>query len=243
LLWEPGLLLYVGRGGLSDSHKHHSVQLAVAFDAPFELVVEDRALVAQAAIVPSGAAHAFDTGNGRIFYALVEPHGPVGAPLAQRARELVGRDIAEMIDPGEPLGEDAASLVSYGEAILASLGRRAVRRCSPSAPVLAALDYLDAALEGRPRLPAAAAAAHISPSRLTHLFSQEMGIPFRRLVLWLRLRRAAEHAPGCSTLTEAAIAAGFSDMAHLSRVCHATFGVTPAVIRHMTFADEPRPRS
>ncbi len=49
----------------------------------------------------------------------------------------------------------------------------------------------------------------------------------QRFVLWLRLRRVAEHAWRTRSLTEAAHAAGFSDLAHFSRVCRATFGVAP----------------
>jgi AraC-like DNA-binding protein len=97
-----------------------------------------------------------------------------------------------------------------------------------SESVISALAYLDATLDERPRLVQAAHAAHISPSRLTHLFSEEVGIPFRRFVLWLRLRRAAEYVWRTGSLTEAAHAAGFSDLAHFSRVCRAMFGVAPS---------------
>ena len=75
--------------------------------------------------------------------------------------------------------------------------------------------------------------ANISRSRLTHLFSAEVGVPFRRFVLWLRLRRAADETAGAATLTEAAVAAGFSDMSHLSRVCCDTFGVSPSAVLGM----------
>jgi AraC-like DNA-binding protein len=96
-----------------------------------------------------------------------------------------------------------------------------------SEPVISALAYLDETLDDPPRLVQAARAAHISPSRLTHLFTEQVGIPFRRFVLWLRLRRAAEYVWRTRSLTEAAHAAGFSDLAHFSRVCRATFGVAP----------------
>jgi AraC-like DNA-binding protein len=225
-------LAYVGPGGCSTRHSHHAVQLAVSFGARFELTMLDRRVLARAALIPSEEPHAFETGGARIFYALVEPHGASGAALARCAHELRGLDLAEVVSLGtEPAG-DQVSLEAYADELIGSLTPRSPSR--PLSPyVVAALEYLDAALQGRPRLDEAARAAHISPSRLTHLFSQQVGIPFRRFVVWLRLRRAAEHAWSSQTLTEAAVAAGFSDMAHLSRVCRSMFGVSPSALLQM----------
>lgn len=87
-----------------------------------------------------------------------------------------------------------------------------------------------ASSEPSPSLVQAAAEAHISPSRLTHLFTGEVGIPFRRYGLWVRLRRAAEHVAGGTNLTRAAVAAGFSDSAHLSRAFKTNFGLSPSAL-------------
>lgn len=232
LLWQPGLLSYVGHGGSSARHSHHAIQLAVSFDRPFELTLDDRRMVARAALIPSGEPHAFETSDRRIFYALVEPFGSRGASLAQRAHELLGRDLADLLPMATEPAPDPASLTSYADRLIYSV--TAPCAAPPLSPhVISALAYLDAALQGRPRLREAARDACISPTRLTHLFSQQVGIPFRRFVLWLRLRRAAEHVWTGSRLAEAAVAAGFSDAAHLSRVCRSTFGVTPAAIVKM----------
>ncbi|WP_232318998.1 MULTISPECIES: helix-turn-helix domain-containing protein [unclassified Rhodococcus (in: high G+C Gram-positive bacteria)] len=46
----------------------------------------------------------------------------------------------------------------------------------------------------------------------------------------VRLRRAAEHVAGGTNLTQAAVGAGFSDSAHLSRAFKANFGLNPSVL-------------
>ncbi len=61
-----------------------------------------------------------------------------------------------------------------------------------SRPVRSAVQYLERNAGTRPTLTGAAAEAHLSPSRLTHLFTQEVGIPFRRYGLWVRLRAVAD---------------------------------------------------
>jgi AraC-like DNA-binding protein len=70
----------------------------------------------------------------------------------------------------------------------------------------------------------------LSVSRFLHLFSDEIGVPFRRFRIWNRLRAASSMALSGTNLTDAAISAGFSDSAHFSRLHRETFGVTPSYI-------------
>lgn len=96
--------------------------------------------------------------------------------------------------------------------------------------VAEALAHIDDVLPGVPRLTAAASRAGISPSRLTHLFTAQVGIPFRRFVLWARIRLVTQQVQAGWNLTDAAAAAGFADSAHFTRVFHAMFGLVPSAI-------------
>jgi AraC-like DNA-binding protein len=68
----------------------------------------------------------------------------------------------------------------------------------------------------------------LSVSRFLHLFSQEIGVPFRRFRIWIRLRAASQMALSGRSLTDAAHSAGFSDSAHFARLHRDSFGVTPS---------------
>jgi AraC-like DNA-binding protein len=68
----------------------------------------------------------------------------------------------------------------------------------------------------------------MSPTRLTHVFSREVGIPFRRFVLWTRIKHAVSTTRAGANLTAAAVAAGFSDAAHFSRTFRGMFGLSPS---------------
>jgi AraC-like DNA-binding protein len=74
----------------------------------------------------------------------------------------------------------------------------------------------------------AAASAGLSASRFQHLFTREVGVPFRRYRGWQRLRGAIRAAASGLSLTDAAYAAGFADQAHFSRTFRATFGAPPS---------------
>jgi len=89
-----------------------------------------------------------------------------------------------------------------------------------------ALDYLAQHIDHPIGATELAATVGLSRSRFMALFSSELGIPVRRYILWLRLKRAATHIAAGTTITQAAHAAGFSDLAHFSRTMRASFGVT-----------------
>lgn len=75
-----------------------------------------------------------------------------------------------------------------------------------------------------------AAAAGLSAGRLSHRFSAELGLPPRRFRGWHRLLRALELALRGSSLTAAALDAGFASPAHLSSAFQATFGLPPSAV-------------
>lgn len=226
----PGAMLYLGPAGAADSHAHHAVQVVYGLDGPIELILDGRTLRARAAIVAPNTPHAFDAAGGRIALILLDPHGARGAALTRLAHRSTGDAVLAFEPPAPPPDPDPDEALAWCEHLLTSLGRRTEGTAPPSPAVRAALEYLDTAVAGTPTLTAAARHAHVSPSRLTHTFTRQVGIPFRRYVLWLRLRRAAEHVQAGGTLTGAAAAAGFSDSAHLTRVFRANFGLPPSAV-------------
>jgi AraC-like DNA-binding protein len=70
----------------------------------------------------------------------------------------------------------------------------------------------------------------LSPSRFAHLFSEEIGLPFRRYLLWRKLTNAILLVGRGNTLSAAAHGAGFSDSAHLTRTFYQMFGIPPTVM-------------
>ena len=226
----PGLILYAGPGGPAAEHAHHAIQMMWALDGHLELRVGSENVTTASALIPAGARHGVHAVTGRIVLALVEPGGPRGQSLARHiagARPGALPDAGPEPPPDRDLGPDA--LTTWFDGVLTGLGWRE-EPTQPSRHVQHALDYVDAHLDGMPRLADAAASAHLSPSRLTHAFSQETGISFRRYVLWARIRRAVQEVGGGANLTEAAVRAGFSDSAHLSRVFRANFGLPPSLL-------------
>lgn len=72
--------------------------------------------------------------------------------------------------------------------------------------------------------------AGLSPGRITHLFTEELGLSLRRYLMWIKMRRATELFARNESLTAIAHAIGFADSAHLSRVFKNYFALTPSFL-------------
>ena len=68
----------------------------------------------------------------------------------------------------------------------------------------------------------------LSPSRFRHLFRQEIGMSAQSYIVWLRLCEACTALARGSSLSDAALRAGFSDAAHFTRTFRRTFGLAPS---------------
>jgi transcriptional regulator GlxA family with amidase domain len=61
-----------------------------------------------------------------------------------------------------------------------------------------------------------------------------VGIPLRPYLAWLRVQRAAIDIVCGNSLGEAALAAGFSDAAHMSRTFRRMLGIAPSSLKAMS---------
>lgn len=67
---------------------------------------------------------------------------------------------------------------------------------------------------------------NLSPSRFSHWFVEQSGIPLRSYKKWVKLRMAMDVLLDGKNPMEAAMQAGFSDLAHMSRAFSESFGLT-----------------
>jgi AraC-like DNA-binding protein len=211
-LWlghDYGLIL--GELGRTAPHAHYAHQLMICSGGPVTVSLEGRVTTAHRVFIPSRQTHAILETEGEVLMLYAEP-----ATFAAQALQCL------LIDAHPCLDTLDAQL------------RQLPRRTLIDARVERALSALDHHLTGKVSAQALAHAAHLSLSQLERLFTHQLGLPVRRLVLWRRLRAALGLALAGSTLTEAAHGAGFADSAHFSRTMKQLFGVTAgASLRHL----------
>lgn len=228
---DAGLILYVGPGAGADQHAHNAVQLVRSLDGTFEVTLNGRQLERRAVLIPANAEHSLNATGHTIALLLVESHGARGAALDAAARRENSRDLDELLAtlPFPDSAMAATDVAAWCDSGLAAVGVPA-SRAPISAATRRAIEYIEQHLDGVPRVAEVARMLGVSETRVTHQFSGEVGIPFRRFVLWTRIKRAvAAHQSG-NDLTASAVAAGFSDAAHFSRTFRAMFGLSPSLV-------------
>ena len=249
---RPGRLIYAGHVGIAHRHRHAAVQLVLAPDEPVRLRDESGAdWQVRAVVIPSGAEHEMAGGSAGLL-AWIDADGLLGQALTARVRHtgLPADSVAAwaaaaqpLLDNGIPAGILAGDTPSgVIDQVLDTLADAGTLNEAPLHPALRqAVAVLPTMLDHSVHLGQVAAAVGISASRLGHLFSDELGLPFRPYVRWARLQRAIDQVRNGGTLTDAAHTAGFADSAHLTRVCHEMFGLAPSLLARAVHWHEPVP--
>lgn len=96
--------------------------------------------------------------------------------------------------------------------------------------ILATIRRIKANTQENLSLACLAQQAGLSASRLVSLFKREVGIPIRRYRLWHRLFLSTQRLATGTSVTDAALAAGFADSAHFARTYRAILGFQPSLM-------------
>lgn len=234
-LW-PHRLLYVGPGLDARMHRHHAAQVCWGLGGRLRLKGGPQGEWEElnGFFVPPDRPHAFDASGSTVAMLYLESECAEFASLQTRIDSCDG---SAAFEPPPVAAESLRALVVDGGSIDAAdstcVSWLGLDGTDPGArgrdPRIAqALALLSAQIDRPVRLQTLAGALNVSPSWLSHRFAEDIGVPQRRYVVWLRLRRAVESVLQGASWTEAAHAVGFSDSAHLSRSFRDTFGIAPS---------------
>lgn len=242
-LWDGGFLLLGRSEGIVQAHAHHAIQVVIAFHGEVAICGEDgNWLTGAGVIVLPDVPHSFDGrgANGAMLF--VDPESAEGEWL----RSSLAQPIS--LAPDARLASCTPEIRKFVESPLDSmethvLVRHCVQALCAGAPPLRrrdprigkALKSINASKDLRVTLEDIAATVFLSPSRFAHLFGQQVGLPFRRYLLWRKLARAMLAIGHGESMTDAAQAADFADAAHLTRTFRQMFGITPSALMRGEF--------
>jgi AraC-like DNA-binding protein len=248
-LWDGGFFL-LGRGhGVIPPHSHHAIQIVYAIDGEVGIAGKRGDWrMCRGAIVREDAVHSFNANGALEAMLFVDPESAEGAWL----RSALRSDIT--VVPDARLAQPIAELRRFVDQPLESMGvgdliKLCVQALCSGAPPTRRLDErvtrVLAAISGsdelRMSIDDAAEMAFLSPSRFAHLFKQQVGLPFRRYMLWRKLTRAMLVIGRNQTISTAAHEADFADAAHLTRTFYQMIGLPPSVLMQGEFFEIPPP--
>ena len=213
--------LVVCSPGSVGRHAHAVPALVVALDGEIRFGANGQWSEAEARLIPANISHQLECGEGSVAVLYwMNPAVHVGASTPVAAMAGLVRDA---------LAEDLRlpCLWNALRTAVPGVGPRVLDRRVQTAIV--ALRSGDERLQ---RLDAMAEAVRLSPSRLTHLFQRDLGIPFAKVRAWERLRSVVLHRALGDSLTMAGLAAGFADSSHFRKAFRSMFGISASTVMH-----------
>lgn len=250
-LWDGGFLAIGKSEGIVPLHAHHAIQIVIAMEGVLAIKgTRGDWREGRGAIIRHDAEHSYDGKGSNAAMLFVDPESSEGAWL----RTALAEELT--IVPDKRLDDSISALRAFCERPFESMEiRELIRHCVVSlcagAPparrldprVTRVLETIRASEDLRMSLEDAAGIAFLSPSRFAHLFKQQVGLPFRRYMLWRKLTRAMLAIGKERTIGAAAHASDFADAAHLTRTFYQMFGIPPSVMMRGEFFEIASPFS
>lgn len=196
-----------------------------------------------AAVCASGAPRCVDATDTPFLSLNLDP----GSADAQKLESLIAGERVRWVDRAALAGCDtamAAMLEGRLDAVQArELGDRLIEAlCGPRAPgvslderVRTVAEHLRETLPPDVEVEPLARRVGLSPMRLMHLFSEQVGLPMSSFLLWAKMRRALSLIQSGQSLTNIAQACGFADSSHLTRTFRSFYAVRPSQITDSSY--------
>lgn len=234
--WPP-LIASRGPGARSSPHAHHAMHFVLAIDGELEVRTGKSTVRAAGVLTAPDVSHAIDARDHDVLLVFIDPESDagvaLGAALTDRPVRLIDGAARTALCASDPI----ELMMSGGEPwIRAAVARLGVAGPPPRSAVHPRVRRVLRHLRALPSsadvsLEALSDVAQLSPDRLMHTFTESIGIPLRPYLAWLRLQRAAGGIVRGESLSGAAVAAGFSDAAHMSRTFRRMLGMAPSMLQ------------
>jgi AraC-like DNA-binding protein len=230
-----GRALFMGQSTDTAVHHHYAIQIVIGLNQPFGLHFSNRRYKYRAAMIGANQTHQLDGRGDWQAILLVDPETELAQQLDhehlqdgniialnEAFPEAVFKKLSDFVSR-ERSCQEAEELCGC---VIDALIKTPVPRKKINPKILQVVDYLDKLPRKRVSIEDIADNVYLSESRIIHLFKEQMGIPIRRYLLWLRVIEAIKEIFQGVSFTTAAHEAGFSDSAHLSRTFKQMFGIT-----------------
>lgn len=211
-----------------DPHSHLAVHFIAGLDGPVHCVVSGDSFDADAVFIASDVVHTAYVETGDMLVFLFDTAGSIaeeaqkqylcGRPYFCGDKETVEK-LREIWNNNPPAQAD--SLITQ------LLGLDTVGNTLRDERISQVLEYLRSLDEVPEDITAQLCAkVCLSPSRLSHLFKENVGISLHRYLAMDKMRKGYIHFQKYGNITEASMRAGFDSPSHFAATCKRMFGIS-----------------
>lgn len=212
--------------------------LAVSLDRPMRVQAENCGvdIVCHSVLFRSGQQVCTDSANGVVALCYLDPFGQDYANLATVMTEVQDGMYVCLQEEQSFQGAFADVLreTPTPEALYALLDQLFPQDTANQSPVDQRVEQvvrrIKSSVADNLSLTELAGEVDLSVPRLVELFKKHLGVPIRRYRQWHRLYVTAVGVAQGNSLTEASIAAGFTDSSHFSNTFRTMLGMKPSTV-------------
>jgi AraC-like DNA-binding protein len=229
LCWlSVGATIYLGPPLDLGAHARMVGAVLLGLSGPLTITIKGEPVRARSVYLPARRLTTSVTAPGWVAVCTFDPTVTRVAQCTTGMAPSINGLLVEHRNESHLIQSCTASIFSPGE-VLRQLGIEAAPSAA-SRPVDPRIASVGERIRTDPSITVSAAngaaAAGLSQAYFLTLFAQETGTTFRRYRLWVRLIHAATLAAGGTSLTQAAMDAGFASPSHLSDTARALLGVS-----------------
>lgn len=215
-----------------------AAMLLIALDEELLIHCHHDTLSCRSALIPAGLELTVDSRHSRVAICYLDVFGEDYALLLPRMSNLQGsvhvglEDEASCIADFDDLHRRSAPPPEVYDWL-----ERLINPCQEHPPgftldprIARAVQLIKADVSCNQSIEFLAEQVGLSVPRLTQLFRQKIGIPIRRYRQWHRLFVTSVGVARGMNLTDAAMAAGFTDSAHFSHTFRSIIGMSPSAV-------------
>lgn len=218
-------------------HRHMAAHIIVAIDGKMRVMSNGIERICQGILIPSGVPHMVDTYGKNVLVFLYDCTTNVAMQIKniQCISESCCNSIAELyvaLDREYTI----ENYCSFEKKLLTQLDLSdPILRISDERVVLA-MKYIRSMFSEEVSCQDIADAVHLSPGRFSHLFKEQVGMTFASYLVYQRIMYVYARTLKGTSITEAALEAGFSSSSHFADVNRRVFGISASKITHdLTF--------
>jgi len=212
-------------------HSHMAAHIIISTDGSMKLQCAGTECLCRGVLLPSGIPHAVDTRGNPVLVFLYDCTTGVAKQIREVAciPEESCEEITRLFGAWDGT---AASFDGFEKAALSQLRITGVASDVRDERIRTAMEFIRTKATETLTCQDVAAAVHLSQSRFSHLFRQQVGMTFAAYRIYQRILYVYARMLCGKSITEAALEAGFSSSAHFADVNRRVFGISASAITH-----------
>lgn len=234
---ERNIISFIAHGAQVAVHRHYCFQIVISINSAFDCTLGETVYKNKTGfIINQNIPHSCSARNTSVFVYFVDAESYYGWQLKEMLAGAAFIDTEALLTRAQRQSCFVENGRIFSKEALRAMADQVFDLILPAPKtrlenplderISRVVEFVEINLQENFLLEDVADLIHLSPERTRHLFAQTTGVPFSQFVLWKRLKNVIILVvrDGVS-LTDAAVASGFADQAHLCRTFRRMFGI------------------